>query len=157
MELTASEDIEAPQEQVFAALSDFDAVERQVMRRGIEITRLAEETGTGLAWQTKFTFRGKPRQAHISLVTSTAPERLKFHSVTGGLESDLTLDLIALSRNRTRITVTSVLMPKTLSARLLVQSLKLAKGGIDKRFRARMADLASGLETRLQGMSAPEA
>lgn len=151
MELTASEDIDAPQEQVFAALSDFDTVERQAMRRGIEITRLSEGPGAGMSWRAKFTFRGKPRQAHITLTTYDKPENMVFHTVTGGLEMDFALDVVALSRGRTRINVTSVLAPKTLSARLLVQSLKLAKGGIDKRFRKRMADLASGLEARLQG------
>jgi uncharacterized protein YndB with AHSA1/START domain len=153
MELTAREDIEAPQEQVFAALADFDMVERQAMRRGIEITRLSDGPEVGMSWRAKFTFRGKPRQAHITLSTYDAPDRMVFHTVSGGLEMDFSLDLVALSRNRTRINVSSVLAPKTLSARLLVQSLKLAKGGIEKRFTRRMADLAAGLESRLKGVA----
>lgn len=154
MELKASEDIEAPQEQVFAALSDFDMIERQALRRGVDIIR----TGTtgdapeaGMAWRAKFTFRGKTREAEVRLVSFVAPDRMTFHSVSGGLEADLEIDVVALSRNRTRINMVSVMHPKTLSARLLVQSLKLAKGGVEKRFRRKMAELAAGLETQLRG------
>lgn len=150
MELTAREDIEAPQERVFAAMADFDLIERQAMRRGAEVVRVAEGPGKGMAWKVSFRFRGRPREADITLTEFDRPDRMAFHSVTGGLEVDFTLDLVALSPNRTRINVTSVMVPKTLSARLLVQSLKLAKGGMDKRFRKRMAELASGLEARLR-------
>lgn len=151
MELKASEDIEAPQEQVFAALTDFETIERQVMRRAIEITRTNDGPGAGMAWKVGFGFRGKPREADITLVRMDAPDRLEFNNVTGGLEVDLVVDVVALSRSRTRISVSSVMNPKTLSARLMVQSMKLAKGGVDKRFRNKIAELASGLEARLRG------
>ncbi len=151
MELKASEDIEAPQEQVFAALSDFDMIERQALRRGVDIMRTGDGPGVGMAWRAKFTFRGKKREAEVRLVSFDTPERMVFHSVSGGLEMELEIDVVALSRNRTRINIVTVMHPKTLSARLLVQSLKLAKGGVEKRFRRKMAELATGLETRLRG------
>lgn len=153
MELTAREDIEAPQERVFAALSDFDLIERQAMRRGAEVIRTAEGPGAGMAWRVTFQFRGRPRVAEVTLTEFDRPDRMIFRTVSGGLEVDFTLDVVALTPNRTRINVTSVLAPKTLSARLLVQSLKLAKGGMDKRFRKRMAELAGGLESRLRGVA----
>lgn len=152
MELTAREDIEAPLDRVFAELSDFAAVERQAMRRGIDVQRHGIETGVteGMGWNVHFTFRGKKRDAEITLSDYAPPERMVFDSVSGGLEMRMVVDLIALSRTRTRIGVTTELKPKTLSARLLVQSLKLAKGGIEKRFQARAAGLAQDLEDRLK-------
>jgi uncharacterized protein YndB with AHSA1/START domain len=152
MQLTATEDIEAPLDRVFAEVADLETLERQAMRRGIAVQRHGAATppAPGLGWTVQFQYRGKRREAEISLTEYTAPERIAFHSVSGGLETGFTLDLIALSRSRTRINVATELMPKTLSARLLVQSLKLAKGGLDKRFRQRMAALARDLEARVQ-------
>ncbi|WP_136440780.1 SRPBCC family protein [Pacificoceanicola onchidii] len=153
MELKASEDIEAPIDQVFAALSDFEAVERQAMRRGVEISRKGEvdNPDAGLEWTAGFSFRGKKRDADITLTDFAVPEQMVFQSVSGGLEAQTRIETVALSRSRTRINLVTELMPKTLSARLLVQSLKLAKGGIDKRFRHRMATFARDLELRLKG------
>lgn len=152
MQLTAREDIEAPLDRVFAALSDFETVERQALRRGIDVQR-TQDAGSpeaGLSWRAGFTFRGKKRTADIDLAIYTPPERIMFHTVSGGLTVEMVLDVVALSRGRTRISVEAAMMPKTLSARLLVQSLKLAKGGVEKRFRNRMKGLAQDLETRLQ-------
>lgn len=151
MELTAQEDIEAPQERVFDALSDFDTIERQVMSRGVDLTRTAEGPGAGMAWRAGFSFRGKPREAEITLTRCDPPDRMVFDSTSGGLDVTFTLDVVALSPARSRINVSTVLTPRTLSARLLVQSLKLAKGGMDKRFGKRIADLATGLERRIKG------
>ena len=152
MQLTATEDIEATQERVFAQLSDFDAIERQAMRRGVEIDRGddLQGPGEGMCWNARFSFRGKTREADITLTEYKAPETMVFDSVSGGLEARTRIEVVALSRNRTRITLETDLVPRTLSARLLVQSLKLAKGGIDKRFRKKMAGFARDLETRLK-------
>ncbi|MFZ7091855.1 SRPBCC family protein [Primorskyibacter sp. 2E233] len=152
MQLTASEDIEAPVERVFAELSDFEAIERQVMRRGIDVKRTDGEDvpAAGMGWATGFTFRGKSRQAQVTLVDYTVPEQMVFDTVSGGLEAETRVEVVALSRSRTRINMVTELKPKTLSARLLVQSLKLAKGGIDKRFRKKMAGYAKDLELKLK-------
>ncbi|MBV7396016.1 SRPBCC family protein [Mameliella sediminis] len=151
MELTAREDIEAPQDRVFAMMSDFDTIERQAMRRGVEVSRTAEGPGAGMAWDTGFRFRGKRRQAQVTLTEYQPSERLVFTSVSGGLTMVLTLDIVALSPGRTRINATTTMSAKTLSARLFLQSMKLARGGMDKRFRKGVAELAGAMETRLRG------
>lgn len=152
MQLTAREDIEAPLDRVFAEITNFESIERQAMRRGVEVWRKDEIAGPapGMEWHAGFGFRGKLRNATVKLVDYTPPERLKFESEVGGLEARTLLELVPLSRGRTRVSIVSDLVPKTLSARLLVQSLKLAKGGIDKRFRHRMAGFAKELENKLK-------
>ncbi|MBW4981586.1 SRPBCC family protein [Mameliella sp. CS4] len=151
MELTAREDIEAPQDRVFAMMADFDTIERQAMRRGLDVTRTGDGPGAGMAWDVAFQFRGKRRAAAITLTDYQPPERMVFDTLSGGLDIKLTLDVVALSPTRTRINVTTVMAARTLSARLFLQSMKLARGGMDKRFRKRVAELAGEMETRLRG------
>lgn len=152
MQLTAKEDVEAPLDRVFAELSDFDGIERQALRRGIDVQRTSEGTvrGDGRTWRMNFDFRGKMRDATIALSKFVASEQMVFDTVTGGLEIQLTVDVVALSRTRTRVSIQAVLAPQSLSARLLVQSLKIARGGVEKRFRRRMALMAKELEDRLR-------
>ena len=149
MEFTTKEDIAAPVEQVYAELTDYDRLERQITRRDIDLRRVAEGPGVGMAWLARFQYRGKAREARITLVEAQAPDLLVYDSLSGGLEVRTRLDFVALSRTRTRVTMTADLKPQTLSARLLVQSLKLARGNLEKRFRVRMADYAKQLEDRL--------
>jgi hypothetical protein len=70
--------------------------------------------------------------------------------VAQGLEVDMIVELVALSRGRTRLSVDLDLKPKSISARLLVQSLKLAKANLSKKFHLRIADYARDLEDRVK-------
>jgi len=58
------------------------------------------------------------------------------------LHARLEIEVIPLSRVQTRIQVVSVLEPKTLAARLLVQSMKLARSKFNQRFKSRVGKLA---------------
>lgn len=152
MKLTATEDIEAPLDRVFAEVTNFEMIERQALRRGVDVRRTDTLAGPceGMTWTANFAFRGKARKATICLSGYRVSEQVVFDNSIGGLDAQFVMDLVALSRTRTRLNVVTELKPTTLSARLLVQSLKLAKGGIDKRFRHRMAGLAKDLENRLK-------
>jgi uncharacterized protein YndB with AHSA1/START domain len=150
VEFSSKEDINASVEQVFAILSDIEAVERQALRRGVEVRRTTphQEPAAGMGWQAVFKFRGRKRTSDISLTEFTPPSRMVFESRTGGLETRFEIDLMELSRAHTRVTTTALLMPKTLSARLLVQSMKLAKSKIARRYAVRMAQFARDVEER---------
>ncbi|MFZ5965311.1 SRPBCC family protein [Thalassococcus sp. BH17M4-6] len=152
MEFTTKEDIEAPVDRVFAALSDFDAIERSVLRRGVDVRRIDQLQGPceGMHWKAAFRFRGKMRDADVTLTRYDPPNSMEFNTLSGGLETRTVVDCVALSRSRTRVSLVATLQPKTLSARLLVQSLKLAKGNLNKKFRVRAADYAKDLEDRLK-------
>jgi hypothetical protein len=150
MKFSSKEDIEAPIGEVFAMLSDFEAYERSAIRRGIEVQRL-NETAPGtpeVAWDAKFILRGKQRNVKLNLADFEPPNAMRFEAISQGLEGTFTLDLLALSPGRTRMAVALDLAPKTLSARLLVQSLKLAKSNLSKRFKGRVADYAKQMEDR---------
>ncbi|AKO98282.1 Polyketide cyclase / dehydrase and lipid transport [Marinovum algicola DG 898] len=154
MQFTSQEDIEAPIDKVFAALSDFETMERQAMRRGVKVRRHGAPAGVGTdpeasqRWTAGFKFRGREMEADIALLRILPPEALAFAGKAGGMETEMTIDLTALTPNRTRMNVQARLAPRTLSARLLVQSLKLAKARMTRKFSVRVAQFAKTIEGR---------
>ncbi|MCF6329308.1 MAG: hypothetical protein L3J02_05870, partial [Henriciella sp.] len=82
-----------------------------------------------------------------------APNTMRFDAESQGLNGVLNLELLALSSGRTRLSVKLNLAPKTLPARLLVQSLKLAKSNLNKRFKWRVAEYAKKVEDRHSRMA----
>ena len=155
MKFSSNEDIEAPIGDVFAMLSDFEVYERSAIRRGIEVQRVGdhEVAKVGMAWDARFTLRGKERDINLSLTEFDAPNSIRCEADSQGLGGILTLDLLALSSGRTRLSVTLKLAPKTLPARLLVQSLKLAKSNLTKRFKWKVAEYAKSMEDRHSRMA----
>lgn len=145
MKISTREDIDAPIAHVFAKVSDFQNYERAAMRRGVQVRRINGQdiTGPGMAWQAEFDFRGKRRTMDIVLEDYEAPTELKFAATSGGLTGTCEIELIALSPGKTRMKLVVDLKPQTLSARLLVQSLKLAKGRIETRLQTRIAEFSA--------------
>jgi carbon monoxide dehydrogenase subunit G len=153
MKLSAREDLDAPIATVFERLADFDGWARAAMRRGAEVQRTdsLSRPGPGMAWALEFPYRGKPRSLTLRLDEMAAPERLGFSGRGPNLEGGLSIDLIEMAPRRTRMTVRLEVRPRTLVARLFIQSLKLGRGKIEARFRARVAQAASEIDGRARG------
>jgi hypothetical protein len=152
MKFSSREDIEAPIEEVFLALCDFEGFERQAMRRGAEVQRTDTlgAPGVGMSWNASFTMRGRLRKLKLELIRYDVPNEMVFAATSPNMDGLFSVELMALSRSRTRMAIALELTPLNLSARLLVQSLKLAKNSLTKRFKLRVADYAKSLEERLQ-------
>lgn len=149
MKFSTREDINAPIEHVFAHVSDFKLYERAAMRRGAQVKRLdnLDVKAPGMTWQADFDFRGKKRSLEVKLEDIETPTNMDFVATSGGMNGTCEVELIALSPNKTRLKLGVELKPQTLSARLLVQSLKLAKGNVEKRMQARMGEFAEDVKT----------
>ncbi|WP_299613096.1 SRPBCC family protein [uncultured Tateyamaria sp.] len=152
MKFSAREDVAAPIDKVFAALNDFEGFERQAMRRGAEVQRVdpLTQAGVGMRWKIYFKMRGRRRELDLELSRYDAPNEMVFDVASPGMTGTFTVELLALSRSRTRMALALHIAPLTLSTRLFVQSLKLAKSSLTKRFKLRVADYAKTLEDRLQ-------
>ena len=155
MKFSAQEDISAPIERVFAALCEFETFERLAMRRGAELQRVDPliQPGVGMRWKVKYVARGRKRTFDLELIEFDPPKQMLFSAKSNGIDATFTVDLLALSRNRTRMAVALDMKPLNLSARLLIQSLKLAKSSLTKKFKDRVADYAKNLGERLQSTS----
>lgn len=150
MKLTTRQDIEAPLDFVYAQLTDFDQFERMAMRRGAEVERTDRliTPGPGMAWRLKFTFRGKPRKIHLRFADTEPGQFLQFAVDGETFEGAGRGDLMALSARRTRLTVTAEVQPKTLAARLLIQSMRLARGRVQRRFDNSITKLSALVDDR---------
>lgn len=146
MKLTSREDIEAPIAQVHAVLMDFDYFETAARRRGAEITR---ETRDGKPfWTTSFLFRAKQRNVTVTLQDHQEPSLFRFGFASPNLKGEVQIELISIGPRRTRMSSSLDVRPQTLAARLVIQSLKLARGRVLRRYRKRMAQFTALIETR---------
>lgn len=148
MKFSTREDIEAPIDYVFARTTDFNGFERRALRREADVQRLdgSSVIQQGSAWDIAFKFRGKDRKMRATIVNLDQPTLVRFGITANGIEGDTVMELLALSRNRTRLSVTIDLTPKSLSARLLLQSLKLAKNNLTRKFKLRVSEFAEVIE-----------
>lgn len=150
MKFSAREDIEAPIERVFAAMTDFQAIELAALRRGVQVSRLDGQTtaAAGASWDIAFRYRGKVR-AMVGTVSACEPyERLAFEARAQGYVVTMGFSLLALSRRRTRIVSDMEVRPRSLPARLLLQSARLGRAALVRRYADRMHLMALELEDR---------
>lgn len=152
MKFSTKEDIEVPIDAAFDMLCEFDQFERAALRRGAEVHRIdtMSTPGKGMKWHAAFDMRGKRRKIEMEVVTFDRPTEIRLLTTSSGMNGDMSFELLALSRSRSRIIVTLEIKPQNLSARLLVQSLKLAKTSLTNKYKQRIADYAKGMEERYQ-------
>ena len=152
MRFTTKQDIEAPVAFVFKTLADFDVWERAAMRRGAEIERTdtLTQAGAGMSWTSRFSYRGRARAVDLRLVTFDAPAQLAFAGQSAAVEGTAAVDMMEMSSRRTRIHVVAEVTPRTLAARLFLQSLRLARARVDRKFEQRVAQLAADIEHRFR-------
>ena len=147
MKLSTREDIEAPVAFVYERVSDFAMFERRALRQGIDVSRRADSNGSiGTMWDIAFEFRGRSRKVQAELTNLVPEQLLEVESQSDGLTAITHVELVALSPTRTRVLVSFDMRAKTLTARVLLQSLKLAKATMTKRFKARVCDYARTVE-----------
>ncbi|MGL5008614.1 MAG: SRPBCC family protein [Paracoccaceae bacterium] len=157
MKVASRHDIEAPPAFVFDTLTDFDSWERSAMRRGADVTRTDKLTTVtaGLAWLIRFRFRAKDRKLAVRLTSVDAPARLSF-AISGNMfEATSIIDLMELGAKRTRLVVVSEAKPKSLAARLILQSLRLARARVQRRVDGRIGAIASEIEDRYRQQNRP--
>ena len=76
MKFSAREDIDGAIEDVFRFLTDFEAFERQAIRRNVDVQRTdsLRQPGVGMEWHTQFRLRGRVRQLDITLSALEPPK-----------------------------------------------------------------------------------
>jgi hypothetical protein len=150
MKLVAKYDIEAPVAYVYTQLTDFEAWERMALRRGVEVTRTDRLTrpGAGMQWQVSFALRGKERRLSLRIAAFSPTSHLAIALASTMFDGEVVLDLLDLAPDRTRCEVRLDVKPRTIGARIYVQTLRLARKKVDRSFAQRVAQLAIEIEDR---------
>ena len=153
MEFTARDDIEAPIDYVFGQITDFPSFERQIMRRGGDVERLrgGDTAQVGAKWRVRFRMRGKERNVRAELVEVDAPNGLTLNFTSVSADGVMRIELVALSRARTRMIVQAMATAKTIPAKLMFQSVRFARGKAEARFKAMVSGFAEDVEKRHRG------
>ena len=126
-------------------------LERSALRRGIELQRTGDLPIRETAWPgtCKFSFRGKPREIQLTMASYAPPSGMALDGSGSGVDGRMEVELLALSPQRTRMSVAAQAVAHQPDRALLVQSLKLARSNLNRRFKLRLADYARITEERL--------
>jgi len=142
MKFSTRQDTDVPAEALFKAVSDFDKLERILLRRGAEVRRedRGGPVGIGSAWQILFDWRGRPRDLALKLTGYQPPEHLIFAGQSPQFNVGIEITVVALTRTKSRLITEIDMQPRGMKARLLLQTAKLAKSQLDRKFAQRVED-----------------
>lgn len=150
MKFSTRQDTDLPAATLFAAIADFDRIERVLVRRGAEVRRLdpAQEPGAGIAWTVAFDWRGKRRALRLDVAQFDRPERIVILGESEPLELTIDMSVIGLTRTKSRLIFELIAKPRNMRARLMLQTAKLGKAQLDRKFAKRIAELVTDLAAR---------
>jgi hypothetical protein len=148
MKLTAKTDLEVPVEFLFAVLADTTAWEREAIRRGVEVERPADMplNGVGAGWRIRVRFRGRVRKVMLRLDELVQDQTVAYAFEGEALTGSAMLETRSLSLRRSRLKVTIEAKPKTLAARLFLNTLRLARRRVEDRLEMRVGQLGARIE-----------
>lgn len=156
MKFNSSQDIEAPIDFVFACASDFERFETQALRAGVRVERQGGSSGIveGTTWRVAGKLRGKERKFVVELVDLIAPHNMVLTGKSKGYNLRFEVTFIELSKRKTRMSAELQLRANTIASRLLMQSARLARSRLNRRYNKRLRAFADDIMQRYAGANA---
>ena len=150
MKLTAKTDLEVPAAFVFAALVDNASWEREAVRNGVEVERPVgtPDSGVGASWRIRGHFRGKARNVLVRIDALTPDQQLALTMESPSMDGISRIEVMVLSPRRSRLRADLEIKPKTLAARLFINTMRLAKGRVQARFEKGLGQLGARIKDR---------
>ncbi|WP_299839521.1 hypothetical protein [uncultured Paracoccus sp.] len=147
MKFSTRKDTELTADQLFQSLVDFDRLERILARRGAAVTRLhpAQQPAAGAGWQVGFDWRGRRRELRLEVMQLEAPGRMVISGLSEAFDLIIDLTVMALSKQRSRVIFEAEALPRNMRARLMLQTAKLGKSQLDRKFDTGVARLVNEL------------
>lgn len=152
MKLVAKTDVNAAPEALFGALCDRDWLEALARRGGAVVGRLDQNQTLckGAGWDVRFHYRGRERHLTSRVDALDRPRLLVLHGESSGFETGAEVLLTPLSRQTTRMSVVLDIKPRSFTARLILQTLKIGKSRLKERLEARLQAMGEALKERAE-------
>lgn len=148
MKFKVSEDVDAPQAMVWARFTNFSGFEEDARGRGATVIRVGNwtEAAEGAEWRGEVTIRGKVRAIAAKISRLTPEDICLIESRIGGMDCQYEMSFVPLTPQVTRVALVLELSADTLTARLLLQTLKLARGRVLQRLQGMIARQGNAVE-----------
>ncbi|ADO42044.1 SRPBCC family protein [Ketogulonicigenium vulgare] len=149
MEFVVNDHIAVSPDALFKHLNDTDLLEQMIRRGGATVRRTdaGRGAGVGATWQIGAPFRDRTLDVTMTVTEVEAPHRMRVLFTTGGVEGKVVL-LATPAGDGTDTAFTMTMGASTLIGRLLLQSLKLARGQISSRVHKRVGNYLHRAEER---------
>lgn len=153
MRLEAAHEIQAPIELVFGKFCDFDRLQSFTENTGREAVRLDDgtATGAGVRYLLKGKFGGKQRSIELGLETCVPTVILKYEVEVETLTAALRFDFEKRAAELTRVSLILEPTAHSISSRLILQSVKLAKRTMEKRMETRLFHFGNEIVEEYRG------
>ena len=150
MKFSLRQDTGLSADELFDAISNFPRMERILVRRGIAVRRVdpVPEPGAGMAWDLAFDQRGKRREMRMDVAQLGRPEKIVILGGSEALAIAVEMTVIALTRSKSRLMFEVEVKPRNMRARLMLQTAKLGKAQLDRKFAERVSKFLGDLTTR---------
>jgi hypothetical protein len=147
MNLTATEEIAAPRDAVWARLADLEDWERRLSERLGPLARAPEgPIGPGTRWTGTVDLKGRAVPLDVRLAAQDVPERLRLEGTLGGVEISLDARLAAPAPARTRLHVETRAAARSIGSKLALGAVKMAMGDPEARHGKAVRSYARHLE-----------
>ncbi|WP_420395944.1 hypothetical protein [Nioella sp.] len=142
------EDVDVPRDFAFSRFADFTRYEASARQYGADIRRVNgfTEIAEGCSWRGSAVVRGKARGVEAVITRLNRPDHAQMKTTVGGMTVDVDLYFEDLGPEKTQVRVTAHLKATTLAARLILQTVKLARRQIQGKIDSRIVALANEYE-----------
>lgn len=136
-----------PVADLFDQICDFEGLEHLLLRRGAVPKRLDphQQPGVGAGWDISFNWRGRLRELRLVVDRFERPERLVLSGQSDSFDIGIDITFVGLSRTRSRLLFEVDIRPRTMRARLMLQTAKLGKSQLDRKFDQRIRSFVNEL------------
>ncbi len=148
MKFETIEEVSAPQDFTFARFTNYIRYEDMARNFGADIRRVGgfTDVSEGATWRGSMAIQGRTRGVEAVVVAYDPSDYARVDTTVGGMSVVFEMRFEALDGEKTRLVSTAELKAKTLAARLIIQSAKLARKRLQAKISSKIVALANEYE-----------